>query len=54
MLNNTSLNQAQKKENDEFYTQYEDIEKELCNYKHIEDFWLGENCKERIFAIRRK
>lgn len=39
MSNNNNLNTAKKAKNDEFYTRYEDIEKELSNYdlkgKHI-------------------
>lgn len=33
MSGNENLHQANKAKNDEFYTQLEDIEKELCNYK---------------------
>lgn len=39
MAKNTHLNQAKKEKNDEFYTRYEDIEKELINYdkKYFKD-----------------
>lgn len=33
MSKNSNLHQAKKAKNDEFYTQYEDIEKELVHYK---------------------
>ena len=32
MINNSNLHKARKARNDEFYTQYEDIEKEIQNY----------------------
>ena len=32
MASNSNLNKAKKEKNDEFYTQYADIEKELINY----------------------
>ena len=38
MSNNTNLNIAKSAKNDEFYTRFEDIEKELKNYK---DFFRG-------------
>lgn len=33
MTNNSNLHKAKKEKNDEFYTRYEDIEKELVHYK---------------------
>lgn len=33
MAKNGNLHQAKKAKNDEFYTQYEDIEKEMVHYK---------------------
>ena len=47
MAKNTNLTDAKKAKNDEFYTQIEDIEKELKNYK---DFFRGKkvlcNCND--------
>ena len=47
MAKNTNLTDAKKAKNDEFYTQIEDIEKELNNYK---DFFKGKkvlcNCND--------
>ena len=47
MSNNTNLNIAKSAKNDEFYTRFEDIEKELKNYK---DFFRGKkvlcNCND--------
>ena len=49
MAKNTNLTDAKKAKNDEFYTQIEDIEKELKNYK---DFFKGKvvfcNCGDAI------
>ena len=38
MAKNTNLNRARREKNDEFFTQYSDIEKELVHYK---DFFNG-------------
>ena len=39
MGNNKSLHKAKREKNDEFYTQYEDIEKELVHYD-LADKWV--------------
>lgn len=45
MSKNTNLHQAKKAKNDEFYTLYEDIEKEMVNYiEHFKDQWIYLPC----------
>lgn len=45
MVRNSNLINAKRKKNDEFYTRYEDIEKELVNYKnHFENKIIYCNC----------
>lgn len=45
MSNNTNLHQAKKAKKDEFYTRYEDIEKELANYtEHFKGKKVYCNC----------
>lgn len=47
MNSNTNLNKAQQVKNDEFYTQYEDIEKELIHYKeHFKGKIVYCNCDD--------
>ena len=44
-MKNSSLNNARKKKNDEFYTIYEDIEKEVSHYKqYFKDKIVYCNC----------
>ena len=45
MRNNSNLHKAKKARNDEFYTQYEDIEKEIQNY-NIEGKKIYLNCDD--------
>ena len=49
MRNNSNLNQAKKERNDEFYTQYEDIEKEIQNY-NLEDKKIYCNCDDYRYS----
>ena len=42
---NSNLSEAKKNKNDEFYTMYEDIEKELVHYRdHFKDKIVYSNC----------
>ena len=42
---NNNLNKARKEKNDEFYTQYKDIEKECQHYvEHFKDQWIYLPC----------
>jgi hypothetical protein len=44
-MNNSNLQQAKKAKNDEFYTQYVDIEKECQHYiEHFKDQWIYLPC----------
>lgn len=44
-MKNVKLNKAKKEKNDEFYTRYEDIEKEVINYKNqLKDKIIYCNC----------
>jgi hypothetical protein len=45
MSKNSNLHQAKRAKNDEFYTQYQDIEKEMVNYiEHFKDQWIYLPC----------
>ena len=45
--NNTNLHQAKKAKNDEFYTRYEDIEKELSHYwSNLNGKWVYSPCDD--------
>ena len=45
--NNRNLQEAKKKKNDEFYTRYEDIEKEITNYtSYLEGKWIYSPCDD--------
>ena len=47
MSKNTALGKARNAKNDEFYTQYEDIQKELNHYeKHFEGKTVLCNCDD--------
>lgn len=47
MSDNTNLHKAKKEKNDEFYTRYEDIEKEVANYKEqIKGMWIYCPCDD--------
>jgi hypothetical protein len=47
MSKNINLQEARKNKNDEFYTQYSDIEKELVHYKeHFKDKVVYCNCDD--------
>lgn len=44
---NNNLNKARKEKNDEFYTQYKDIEKECQHYvEHLKDQWIYLPCDD--------
>ena len=44
---NTNLQNAKNKKDDEFYTTYEDIEKEIINYKiHFKNKTVFFNCDD--------
>lgn len=44
---NKNLHNAKKAKNDEFYTRYEDIEKEIFNYKdHLKGKWIYSPCDD--------
>ena len=46
-MSNTNLNNAKREKNDEFYTQLEDIEKELSYYtSHFKDKVVYCNCDD--------
>ena len=48
MARNTNLHAAKTAKNDEFYTQYSDIEKEVSNYKeHFKGKWVLCPCDAR-------
>lgn len=45
--NNKNLHKAKKAKNDEFYTRYEDIEKELSHYaEHLKGKWVYSPCDD--------
>ena len=45
--NNSNLHKAKKEKNDEFYTRYEDIEKELSHYgEHLKGKWVYSPCDD--------
>ena len=45
--NNKNLNKAKKEKNDEFYTRYEDIEKEIIHYwPNLKDKWVYSPCDD--------
>ena len=47
MMTNSNLHSAKRVKNDEFYTQYEDIEKEVVNYKeHLKGKWIYSPCDD--------
>ncbi len=47
MARNSNLNSARKANNDEFYTQYEDIEKELAHYgEYLKGKWVYSPCDD--------
>lgn len=47
LMSNSNLNKAKKVKNDEFYTQYKDIEKEMVHYKeHLKDKWIYSPCDD--------
>lgn len=47
MTNNDNLHKAKSAKNDEFYTQYSDIEKEISNYKEqLKDQWVYCPCDD--------
>ena len=47
MSNNSNLHRAKKAKNDEFYTQFSDIENELKHYKeHFKDKVVYCNCDD--------
>ena len=44
---NKNLQNAKRKKNDEFYTRYEDIEKEITHYKeYLKDKWVYSSCDD--------
>ena len=46
-VNNKNLLDAKKAKNDEFYTRYEDIEKEISHYKdNLKDKWVYSPCDD--------
>ena len=46
-VGNKSLSNAKKAKNDEFYTSYEDIEKEITHYKeYLKDKWVYSSCDD--------
>lgn len=46
-VTNKNLNNAKKEKNDEFYTRYEDIEKEITHYKeYLKDKWVYSSCDD--------
>lgn len=46
-LSNKNLQNAKKAKNDEFYTRYEDIEKEITHYKdHLKGKWIYSPCDD--------
>lgn len=46
-VGNKSLSNAKKAKNDEFYTRYEDIEKEITHYKeYLKDKWVYSSCDD--------
>lgn len=46
-VTNKSLRDAKKAKNDEFYTRYEDIEKEITHYKeYLKDKWVYSSCDD--------
>lgn len=46
-VTNKNLNNAKKVKNDEFYTRYEDIEKEITHYKeYLKDKWVYSSCDD--------
>lgn len=48
---NRNLTEAKKAKNDEFYTQFEDIQKELCHYKnHFEGKTIFCNCDDPTWS----
>ena len=49
MRNNSNLHKAKKARNDEFYTQYEDIEKEIQNY-NLEEKKIYLNCDDYRYS----
>ena len=49
MSNNSNLHKAKKARNDEFYTQYEDIEKEIQNY-NLEGKKIYCNCDDYRYS----
>lgn len=50
-MNNKNLHKAKKEKNDEFYTQYKDIEDELVNYKEqLKDKVIYCNCDDPRFS----
>lgn len=51
MSKNSNLHNAKNAKNDEFYTQYEDIEKEVVNYKeHLKGKWIYCPCDDYRFS----
>lgn len=47
MAKNANLHRAKREKNDEFYTQYSDIEKEMVHYKeHFKDQWIYLPCDD--------
>lgn len=47
MINNSNLHQAKRAKNDEFYTQYKDIEAECQHYiQHFENQWIYLPCDD--------
>ena len=49
--NNSNLHKAKKEKNDEFYTRYEDIEKELSHYgEHLKGKWVYSPCDDYRFS----
>ena len=48
-MTNTSLSFSKKMKNDEFYTRYEDIERELSNYRqYFNNKIIYLNCDKRF------
>lgn len=46
-VTNKNLHDAKRAKNDEFYTRYEDIEKEISNYKeHLSNKWIYSPCDD--------
>lgn len=47
MINNKNLHKAKREKNDEFYTRYEDIEKEITHYwDYLKGKWVYSPCDD--------